>query len=105
MVDVYPFLTVSAAGVWRPLARSIEGSAWADDQVFESFIRAEVEAAKQLCESMQYTAGAHGIPPSHADPQNGWNFRRMNDPESSFWQEDDNPYHTRFKMGRITLHS
>lgn len=105
VVDVYPFLAPGDAGVWTDLAHAITGGAWSASQVFESFDRGEVEAAKQLCEELEYTAGKHGYAPIPGDILNSWNFWRTNDPVPAFWQEDANPYYAELNMGRITLHS
>ena len=103
--DVYPFLAPGDAGVWAPLAHAITGGAWSSHQVFESFVRSEVEDAKALCEELEYTAGKHGYPPKPGDILNSWNFWRTNDPVPAFWQEDANPYYAQFHMGRIMIHS
>ena len=103
--DVYPFLAPADAGVWSGLAHAVMGGSWSEKHTFESFSRAEVDAAMAACKALEWTSGRHGYPPNHANPSQGWNFWRMNDPVPAFWQEDNNPYYREFNMGRILMAS
>lgn len=105
VVDVYPFLSPGDAGVWSGLAHAVMGGSWSEKQTFESFDRAAVNAAMDACKALEYTSGKHGYPPSQANPSQGWNFWRMNDPVPAFWQEDGNPHYNEFNMGRIMMAS
>ena len=102
--DTYPFLAAGDAGVWSRLAQTLQGGAWSSKETFESFVLADVAAARDKCVELEYEQGRHGYAPT-GNPDWSWNFWRMNDPAPAFWQEDANPYYAAFNMDRISLPS